>query len=728
MISLALQLCIAVTGFATSSALRLVLPVKRYVEHSQQTDVPAGSNSCPGYFQFGVHTGLANEPKGTCNVQCSMLTEQSKIMATNQQFIRSQEPLIKGIKSVFIDRDLTSSPTVSKLQIECNEEAKYMLTSLNDTSHPDTEGHVWQKYLGPVSVSGEAKRVWSKCGPHLSATVIPTTNTKKLSVAREQLKKVQYRSRPPNVYIFTYDSTSRGSFYRSLPRTVEFLRDLARNKRSEVFDFVRYSAVDWGTPYNVAGLFRGCSSGPASKNWGTANSRECLPQHIHLDEEFEKLGYVKLVEHTPYPKFWQSHCPNCTTIGTYMGYRGDWNTQVEVEQVFTGSMIASEVELLETLKSAYEREAPEVPQFFALHNDDNHCPTMDCLNAHHDSQILRTLRLLDLENSIVLLSADHGKYHGTGIMQHPISATFEGRNPFSLLLLPPSSSPSYLGKDRMRTIAENQQRLITHYDMHEFLLNTIKSYQPTSSDSSTAPVYGVDFSREILPVDRTCEDVGVAPGFCFCNVPVPVNVNFPKSGDMVRGLLNAGISSVNNYTGAGELQCVKLDSAKFEVLSILASTDDTTCEGVLCDMLAEQGIEGDGKHRKRKAGSSGSLRNLADETALSEMDEASLIDAELFLANSAGLVVTISPRDKVAYQGRPVYQVGFNANGKMHWVTDKFGSTRPDVERIDSFSDECCLSDNAFGAAAVTFKTQPLSQQENDALNLRLCRCKCSVM
>lgn len=96
--------------------------------------------------------------------------------------------------------------------------------------------------------------VFFKCGSLRQVLILP--HKLRLSSKREKHKRI-------NVNIIVIDSIARPHFYRSLPRTVNALRDIVYNDsiRSTVLDFELLQSVSQHTMDNCRPLYSGVTSG-----------------------------------------------------------------------------------------------------------------------------------------------------------------------------------------------------------------------------------------------------------------------------------------------------------------------------------------------------------------------------------------------------------------------------------------------------------------------------------
>ena len=96
--------------------------------------------------------------------------------------------------------------------------------------------------------------VFFKCGSLMQ--VLPLPGTIKLSTGRNKDRKI-------NINIIVVDSISRPHFYRSMPQTIEALRQVVYNKSipSTVLDFELLQSISQHTMDNCRPLFSGLTSG-----------------------------------------------------------------------------------------------------------------------------------------------------------------------------------------------------------------------------------------------------------------------------------------------------------------------------------------------------------------------------------------------------------------------------------------------------------------------------------
>ena len=447
-------------------------------------------------------------------------------------------------------------------------------------------------------------------------------------------KKEQY----PNVYIFLFDSTSRELFHRQVPTFLNALQQKVSKVNATLVEFLRYSTIGWGTAPNTKILYRGCGLIPG----GTRKYR-CNSSHATLSSLYGSYGYALLggadLYESPESLYLGEIPDKFVSRGCKYGTSG------------TALMVDRFVKLYESTKEM----DPSLPQYFAIHESENHGGSGIC-----DQCLMPLLDVIDLEHSILVLTADHGKRYGK-------TKSAESSNPLSLISLPNSFVTPIL--------LANQDKLVTHWDIHEMLSTLLppkspdaycKSLKNCSWRTKPCPLlkYPWAINPRITAVDpsRTCEEAMAFNKYCYCNRAsakiVLANTPFFQTS------LHEIIWNLNAYTGNGTKPCHSFVTAEFEITDIK-------------------------KHKN---------------------------NFELILAKKR--------------QNKPRFLVFLTLSGRLMFYTNSYGQEKmPHIVRLDKFGKMPCLGDMGEDEHPPLFQNNSLNHEiwvngsYSQDWNLRWCYC-----
>ena len=105
-------------------------------------------------------------------------------------------------------------------------------------------------------------------------------------------------------------------------------------------------------------------------------------------------------------------------------------------------------------------------------------------------------------NTLTIFLSDHG--HTRTTFAQTIEGRFELSNPLMFVILPENVAAT-LGKDKVRSLVENQRRLFTTLDIHRMLMALNNPVKMKSED------YKINGILSELPRKRTCENLPLAP-------------------------------------------------------------------------------------------------------------------------------------------------------------------------------------------------------------------------
>ncbi|KXJ27905.1 uncharacterized protein LOC110232882 [Exaiptasia diaphana] len=333
-----------------------------------------------------------------------------------------------------------------------------------------------------------------------------------------------------NVNIVLIDSVARDHFYRSLPKTIQTFKRLAKTPTSPmVFDFELFQAVEGHTAENTHALFTGSLFPPTE-------DRDAI-RPVGMEKffgTFKRAGYQTM---------WQED----------LCWEGQWGLTIDLAIPFSWSALVSKLkdvfidhtgithsscEILKTynLISPFEKPKDKIcyngkyqhtyfldyieANLQAISQNANALPLLSytMLSVAHDmhgrriqsmdQDLSRFVERMSKEScTLTVVLADHGNTY-TSYTVTSQEGKFEMFHP-SLFMIVPHEVGKLLGTKALEALYENQRRLLTIIDLHHSLMALAVPISPKGVEARGL------FRR--LPSNRTCSDVELrTPNMCVC--------------------------------------------------------------------------------------------------------------------------------------------------------------------------------------------------------------------
>ena len=178
-------------------------------------------------------------------------------------------------------------------------------------------------------------------------------------------------------------------------------------------------------------------------------------------------------------------------------------------------------------------------------------------NLHHGDEDFRSfLQWLNdegfLKRTIVFFYSDHGARFEE--IRNTFIGRMEARMPMVHILLPDHIKAKYPDIDI--NLKRNTKRLLSHYDIHQTLVDILNSnYRKPSKQIVDGKTRGVSLFGEISET-RSCMDAGIQAEFCACYKSHPINIT--DHNELAK--FNGGTSLVEHINNllSEEPKCQKL--------------------------------------------------------------------------------------------------------------------------------------------------------------------------
>ncbi|CAB4030612.1 uncharacterized protein LOC113677807, partial [Paramuricea clavata] len=374
--------------------------------------------------------------------------------------------------------------------------------------------------------------VFFKCGSLRQVLSLP--RTLKLSSTRKKARKI-------NVNIILIDSISRPHFYRSMPQTIEALRHVVYNESllATVLDFELLQSVSQHTMDNCRPLYSGVTSGvykEFSSKWRKSIESLGIPV---LFGEYKKSGYQTLfqeegcwfdhwglmltdVERYPTPrrregfakrwqelqKRWEDYYIDdfglthftCEVVKKYSQTN---DLDIPDQVCFNGDFISTyylkyHLDYLRSIRDYQD----SLPLLHYLHLVTGHTSSGTRIRNDDEGLANYVTQLARDPNTLSIFLSDHG--HTRTRFGRTVEGRFELSDPLMFAILPENIA-KILGKNKVRSLVENQRRLFTTLDIHRMLMALNNPVKMSSED------YKVNGILSVLPSNRTCKNLPLTP-------------------------------------------------------------------------------------------------------------------------------------------------------------------------------------------------------------------------
>jgi hypothetical protein len=415
------------------------------------------------------------------------------------------------------------------------------------------------------------ERIYSFTFLHQISSV--SEKAKKLA-SENSLNQQSSSSSPFNVLLLTFDSISRGSAYRNLQKTMNYLKNGLKD--ALIYDFLNPGIPEVHTVDNMAQILYGHSKQKMQKELGTR--APSLNSKLHLNyqkyaiwTQFSQMGFVTLFIHDTVWNFLNTLTGfEILADHVFVNYwKAVWSvygfTDYTDGQKCIGSENRHNIGLTYT-KDFFEKY-PENHKFAYVH-----------LNpAHEGKGIVRTidedlLKFLNTtlklftekkEDFVVFLIADHGQRRTA--MQFDIRNTFESTQAMSFII-----TSKNLPEKVNSTLSFNSKYLFSRFDLNLSLKElsffpfggiSNETYEKFKSTYETKDVLSL-FKEKINP-ERTCKNLIIPYEMCPCSSFVDVSNN-----QLDINLFNNGfISMIFEYflqTAKENLKCFSVDQVELQ--------------------------------------------------------------------------------------------------------------------------------------------------------------------
>lgn len=412
------------------------------------------------------------------------------------------------------------------INITCCYKAFYRPTVISDITSADVDDRVQYEmciaFDSYIEVANEFVKV--TCG--FDSTPIYTqyflfAPKKPIMTFNEDATETPRNKSGYNVIVMGIDAISRLNFYRTMPKTLTYL------KTKGAIELLGYNKVGDNTFPNLTPMLMGAKD--------TDLKRICWP---HISSSFDNCPFVwELFKDAGYytalgedsAKLGTFNFGKIGFIGTptdyytrtfmheaevHVGNKKDYNTFICMGNKYFYQVLLDYVEAItRTLKSS------KLFGFFwevTLSHDYLNYPMI------MDDSYEQFLKNLDesqyLDNTVLILLSDHGIRWGD--IRYTKQGRLEERLPFVHILLPPSFRETY--GVAYNNLIQNSRRLTTPFDIHATLIDLLNldDLKDDKIEARRKTSYSQNKSISLflpIPSNRTCNTAGIDDHWCTCH-------------------------------------------------------------------------------------------------------------------------------------------------------------------------------------------------------------------
>lgn len=396
---------------------------------------------------------------------------------------------------------------------------------------------------------------------NVHATVKPRSTV----IERSKTKKPAKNALNLNVYMFGFDSLSRMTFIRKMPKTYKYL---TANLNGIVLE--GYNIVGDGTPQALIPIFTGKTELELPLTRKRYSNASYVNVYPFVWNEFANAGYVTMYsEDAPDFGVFQYRLkgfkeqPTDHYLRTF--YLAAQSQKRDHQRYCWGSEPHHKVHF-DYSQDLWKNYPSSIRKFaFSFHATLSH----DDLNMVElaDDYTVDHLKFFEtnghLNSTIIIFMADHG--HRFDKLRETQQGKLEERLPVFIIVLPPWFEKKY--PKSVKNLRINAKRLTTPFDIHSTLRSILHfDYPPKMANLKERSINLFDE----VPPSRTCTDAGIELHWCACLEWQ----NMSTSDDRIKLIADKLVKSINAETARERKLCSKLQLDKIEIALVYKLNND----------------------------------------------------------------------------------------------------------------------------------------------------------
>lgn len=381
---------------------------------------------------------------------------------------------------------------------------------------------------------------------------------------REILKNVSAY----NVLVLGIDAVSRLNFYRTMPKTIQYLKDKG------AVDLSSYNKVGDNTFPNLIPMLMGISVEELSTTC-LPNKKAKFDNCPFLWEWFKQAGYYTALGEDSswlgtfnYLRAGFSATPTDYYLHTFVNEAEHYTRKVPHFDFNSTSFCVNDKYFYKILLDYIENltvtlATTKLFGFFweitMSHDKLNYPMVMDDDYVNFFEKLEKSNYLND---TIIFLVSDHGIRWG-GI-RYTKQGRLEERLPFVFILTPQSFRINY--SQAFKNLQLNSNRLATPYDLHATLfdLTNLQNVKNDNILSRSKESYGSKRSISLflpIPSNRTCEMAGITDHWCTCHKGFSIAKNSEEASKAAGYLVKYLNDLLKDYRKCATLKVVEVMEA-----------------------------------------------------------------------------------------------------------------------------------------------------------------------
>ncbi|XP_076238504.1 uncharacterized protein LOC143181785 [Calliopsis andreniformis] len=502
-------------GFSDNdlSNLDKLIHISQLIKESEQPYVGDGVVACklpqldvsnPEITKF-IH----NVPPLSCTPEDWVILHGSRLVINNRA--RKKHGSISCLFSEILrDDDYTVSFTTP---VESDDSYVLRHSDFVDVKCEAKDGQDWHSIMAGVKENPEVKQKnrWD-------------------NVAENALKL--------NVLMFGFDSLSRNTFIRKLPKTYQYLKEYLGT-----LVLKGYNIVGDGTPQALIPILTGkieLELPDTRKRMGLkANYVNVYPM---IWNEYKKNGYItgfmEDVHHIGTFTYRLKGFKEQPTDHYMRTYYLAATPYFRYYNKFCVGSIPRHMVMLNYIKEIFNVYKYQPKFLFGFHGELSHDSYNDI--GVVDDDLYNWVKDLHefghLNNTILILMSDHG--HRFAEIRNTLQGKQEERLPFFSFTFPPWFKEAY--PQAYANFLHNTQYLTTPFDVHKTLENILNFQSPKDGDRHQRAISLFDK----VPLSRSCADAFIEPHWCACLSWQEI----PKDDNQVTAAAKYFIQFLNAYT------------------------------------------------------------------------------------------------------------------------------------------------------------------------------------
>ena len=350
-----------------------------------------------------------------------------------------------------------------------------------------------------------------------------------------------------NVMMFGFDSTSRMTMMRNLPKSHKyFVEELG------AMVLEGYNIVGDGTPQALLPMLTGQTELELPDARRGIYGAKPVDDHPWIWKKFKDQGYVTQ---------WGE---DGAGVGTFTYRMLGFNNQpvdhymrpfyLQAEKLYSANepyclgSIPRHLNMLNWVRD-FNQMYVDKPKFsFLFHSEFTHGGYSEVRVV--DDDLLNFLKYTEksgyLNNTVFILMADHGARFQA--LRNTVQGKYEERMPYFGFRFPPWFIKKY--PKLIKNFKKNTKRLTTPFDIHETFLHLLNFTDSSQGNNNSR---AISLFNEV-PLERTCADADIEPHWCACLGWKSLNtkdVNVTRSAQTL-------VDTINNITFAKKEYCERL--------------------------------------------------------------------------------------------------------------------------------------------------------------------------